>query len=41
MRKYFVWTRDIERVIYETLSGKRKRLTLDSDATIKLLRQGS
>ena len=26
MKKYFVWTRDIERMIYETLSDKSKRL---------------
>jgi hypothetical protein len=36
MRKYFVWTHDLERVIYETLSGKRKRLALNSDSTVKL-----
>ena len=36
MKKYFVWTRDIERVIYETLSHKSKRLTSNSDAIVKL-----
>ena len=37
MKKYFVWTRDIEQVINQTLSDKRKRLASNSDATIKRL----
>jgi hypothetical protein len=36
MKKYFVWTRDIERVIYETLSDKSKRIASNSDAIVKL-----
>jgi len=36
MRKHFVWTHDLEKVISETLSGKRKRLTSNSDATLQL-----
>jgi hypothetical protein len=34
--KKFVWTRDIERMICETLSDKSKRLTANSDAIITL-----
>jgi hypothetical protein len=36
MKKYFVWTRDIEHVIDETLSDKSKSLASNSDATVKL-----
>jgi hypothetical protein len=36
MKKYFVWTRDIEHVIYETLSDKTKRLASNSDVIVKL-----
>jgi hypothetical protein len=36
MKKYFVWTGDIERVINETLSDKRKRLASNSDVIVKL-----
>jgi hypothetical protein len=35
MTKYFVWTRDIERAIYETLSDKSRRLASNSDAVVR------
>ena len=41
MKRYFVWTRDIERVIYETLSDQRKRLASNSDAIVRLFRMGA
>src|SRR5262249_40312758 len=36
MKKYFVWPRDIERVIYETLSDKSKRQASNTDTIVKL-----
>lgn len=36
MKKYFVWGRDIERVIYEALFDKSKRLVSNSDAIVNL-----
>jgi hypothetical protein len=41
MKKYFVWTRDIERVIYEALSDKSKRPALNSDAIVKLFNRAA
>jgi hypothetical protein len=35
MKKYFVWPRDIERVINEKLSHKSTRLASNSDAVVK------
>jgi hypothetical protein len=36
MNKHFVWTRDIERKIYETVSDKSKRLASNSDVIVKM-----
>ena len=37
MKKYFVWTRDIERMINDIVSDKSKHPASNSDAMVKLL----